>query len=77
MREKISEHQADAEQVRHQTTVQESRLREQRERSQKAQHELQEARFFAKTCSEKIVDLEHNLKQIGLTLAQLGTDSGA
>ena len=71
LREKISAHQADAEQVRHQTTVQESRLRDQRERSQKAQHELQEARFFAKTCVEKIGDLEHNLKQIGLTLAQL------
>jgi chromosome segregation protein len=71
MREKINEHQADAEQVRHQTTVQDGRLREQRERSQKAQHELQEARFFAKTCTDKIADLEHNLKQIGLTLAQL------
>jgi len=71
MREKISVHQADAEQVRHQTTVQDGRLREQRERSQKAQHELQEAHFFAKTCSEKIADLEHNLKQIGLTLSQL------
>ena len=71
MREKINEHQTDAEQVWHQTTVQESKLREQRERSQKTQHELQEARFYAKTCSEKIADLEHNLKQIGLTLAQL------
>ncbi len=71
MREKISVHQADAEQVRHQTIVQDGRLREQRERSQKAQHELQEAHFFAKTCSEKIADLEHNLKQIGLTLSQL------
>ena len=71
MREKISEHQDEAEQVRQQTTVQESKLREQRERSQRAQHELQEARFFAKTCSDKISDLELNLKQIGLTLTQL------
>ncbi len=71
MREKISAQQADAEQVRQQSAVQDGRLREQRERSQKAQHELQEARFFAKTCTEKIADLEHNLKQIGLTLTQL------
>ncbi len=71
MREKITAQQGDAEQVRQQSAVQESRLREQRERSQKAQHELQEARFFAKTCTEKIADLEHNLKQIGLTQAQL------
>ena len=71
VREKISIHHTDAEQVRHQTTVQDARLREQRERSQKAQHELQEARFYAKTCNEKIGDLEHNLKQIGLTLGQL------
>ncbi|MBI5436000.1 MAG: chromosome segregation protein SMC [Nitrosomonadales bacterium] len=71
MREKISVQQAEAEQVRQQSMVQDGRLREQRERSQKAQHELQEACFFAKTCTEKIADLEHNLKQIGLTLAQL------
>ncbi|MDD5180831.1 MAG: chromosome segregation protein SMC [Gallionellaceae bacterium] len=71
MREKIATQQAEAEQVRQQAAVQDGRLREQRERSQKAQHELQEARFFAKTCAEKIADLEHNLKQIGLTLAQL------
>ncbi|MDE2117051.1 MAG: chromosome segregation protein SMC [Betaproteobacteria bacterium] len=71
MREKISAQQAEAEGVRQQSVVQDGRLREQRERSQKAQHELQEARFFAKTCTEKITDLEHNLKQIGLTLAQL------
>jgi len=71
LREKISEHQARAEQVHHQATVQESGLREQRERSQKAQHELQEARFYAKTCADKIGDLEHNLKQTAQSLAQL------
>ena len=46
-------------------------MREQRERSQKAQNELQEARFFAKTCAEKIADLEQNVQQITETLAQL------
>ncbi len=71
MREKISAQQAEAEGVRQQSVMQDGRLREQRERTQKAQHELQEARFFAKTCAEKIADLEHNLKQTGLTLAQL------
>jgi chromosome segregation protein len=71
MRESIAEQQANAGQVYQQTIVQDGLLREQRERSQKAQHELQEARFFAKTCMEKIGDLEHNLKQTGSTLAQL------
>ncbi|MBI3903821.1 MAG: chromosome segregation protein SMC [Nitrosomonadales bacterium] len=71
MREQIAAQQAEAEQVRQQSNVQDARLREQRERAQRAQHELQEARFFAKTCTEKIADLEHNLKQIGATLEQL------
>jgi chromosome segregation protein len=71
MRDQIAAHQAEAEQVRHQSVMQDTRLREQRERAQKAQHELQEARFFAKTCAEKIADLEQNLKQAGETLAQL------
>ncbi len=71
MREKISVQHAETEGARQQSVVQDGRLREQRERAQRAQHELQEARFFAKTCAEKITDLEHNLKQIGLTLAQL------
>ena len=45
-------------------------LREQRERAQQAQHALQEARFFAKTCTEKIADLQHNIQQLGEALAQ-------
>ncbi len=71
LRENMATQQAESEQVRQQAAAQEATLRQQRERSQKAQHELQEARFFAKTCTEKIADLEHNLKQIGLTLEQL------
>ncbi|RFC32347.1 MAG: condensin subunit Smc [Candidatus Nitrotoga sp. SPKER] len=67
----IATQQIEGEQVRLQTTAQESTLRQQRERLQKAQHELQEARFFAKTCTEKIADLKHSLKRIELTLAQL------
>ncbi|MGA9665479.1 MAG: chromosome segregation protein SMC [Gallionella sp.] len=46
-------------------------LREQRSRAQHAQHALQEARYFAKTCAEKITDLQHNVQQITEALAQL------
>ena len=52
-------------------TTQEGNLREQRGRSQQTQHALQEARFFAKTCEEKISDLQHNIKQAGETVTQL------
>ncbi len=71
LRVNIATQQVDVEQVRLQAATQESTLRQQRERSQKTQHELQEARFFVKTCTEKIADLKHNISQIGLTLAQL------
>jgi chromosome segregation protein len=52
------------------TSVQDIALREQRSRAQHAQHALQEARFFAKTCTEKISDLQHNVQQITDALAQ-------
>ncbi|MEQ1835604.1 MAG: chromosome segregation protein SMC, partial [Candidatus Nitrotoga sp.] len=71
LRASIAAQQVEAEQVRLQAAAQESTLRQQRERSQKTRHELQEARFFAKTCTEKIADLQHNSKQIESTLAQL------
>ncbi|MBI1175119.1 MAG: chromosome segregation protein SMC [Sideroxydans sp.] len=71
LREKLAEQQMEVERVKQQSVVLESRLREQRERSHKAQHELQEARFFAKTCAEKIADLEHNLRQIQATQLEL------
>jgi chromosome segregation protein len=71
LREQMAGQAANAEQARLEAQAQDSRLREQRERVHKAQHELQEARFFAKTCAEKITDLEHNLRQTGETLAQL------
>jgi chromosome segregation protein len=69
--EQLAMQQDAGEEARQQSSAQESVLREQRERSQKAHHELQEARFFAKTCSEKISDLEQNVQQNTLTLAQL------
>ncbi|WP_445083151.1 chromosome segregation protein SMC [Candidatus Nitrotoga sp. M5] len=71
LHESIATQQVEVEQVKLQTAAQESTLRQQRERSQKTQHELQEARFFVQTCAEKIADLKHSLKQIELTLAQL------
>ncbi|MBY0576758.1 MAG: chromosome segregation protein SMC [Gallionellaceae bacterium] len=51
-------------------------LREQRARAQQAQHALQEAHFFAKTCTEKIADLQHNTEQIAAALAQFELDLG-
>ncbi|MBI5891413.1 MAG: chromosome segregation protein SMC [Nitrosomonadales bacterium] len=70
-REKLSSQQAESDQARQQSGTQDNLLREQRDRAQKAQHELQEARFFAKTCAEKLADLEQNLRQQGETLTQL------
>jgi chromosome segregation protein len=46
-------------------------LREQRGHAQHAQHALQEARFFDKTCKEKIADLQHGIAQAAATLSQL------
>ena len=70
-REKLSSQQMESDHARQQSMTQDNLLREQRDRAQKAQHELQEARFFAKTCAEKLADLEQNLKQQGETLTQL------
>jgi chromosome segregation protein len=50
--------------------AQDAALREQRGRAQQAQHALQEAHFFAKTCTEKITDLQHNIQQLSAALAQ-------
>ncbi len=69
--ESLEAQQIQVEQLRQQSIEQESSLRLHRERVQKAQHELQEARFFAKTCAEKIIDLERNLQHGNVTLAQL------
>ncbi len=70
LRENMTSHQEEAEQARQHSYTQEALLREQRERSQKSQHELQEARFFAKTCADKISDLDHNIKHSISTLTQ-------
>lgn len=70
LRETVESQQDLVEQARQYSFAQDSVLREQRERSQKAQQELQEARFFAKTCADKIGDLDHNIKQSLATLNQ-------
>jgi chromosome segregation protein len=70
LREDMTSHQEEAEQARQLSFAQDAHLREQRERSQKSQHELQEARFFSKTCADKIGDLDHNIKHSVSTLTQ-------
>ncbi len=71
LRENIESHQQIVEQMRLQSLEQEQVLRQHRERVQKARHDLQEARFYAKTCAEKITDLDRNLQNGKLTLSQL------
>jgi chromosome segregation protein len=71
LRENMASQLSLVEQVRQQSAAQDASLRQQRERVQKTQHELQESRFFAKTCAEKITDLDRNLQHTSLTLAQL------
>jgi chromosome segregation protein len=70
-REQSSIQLAESDQARHQASVQEFALREVREQTQRAQHELQESRFFAKTCVDKLTDIEQNMQHNSVTLAQL------
>jgi len=56
--------------AQHIANVQDAALREQRGRAQQAQHALQEAHFYAKTCVEKISDLQQNNQQLGGALAE-------
>ncbi len=71
LREQTVTLETQAEQMRQEAVTRDAALRQHRERAQKAQQELQEARFFSKTCTEKISDLTQNLQQLGLMLAQL------
>jgi chromosome segregation protein len=70
LREQSSAFYGQVEEAQRHVNVQDITLREQRGRAQHAQHALQEARFFAKTCAEKITDLQHNTQQITEALAQ-------
>ncbi|MDO8294223.1 MAG: chromosome segregation protein SMC [Gallionella sp.] len=70
LREQIGAFHAQVDEAQRQANHQDIVLREQRGRAQQAQHALQEAHFFAKTCTEKIADLQHNIMQITDALAQ-------
>ncbi len=70
LHEQIAVFHTQVDEAQRQASHQDSALREQRARSQQAQHGWQEARFFAKTCAEKITDLQHNVRQITDALAQ-------
>ena len=69
-REQIAAFYAQVDEAQRHANAQDIALREQRSRAQHAQHALQEAHFFAKTCTEKISDLQHNVQQITDALAQ-------
>jgi chromosome segregation protein len=70
LREQVTTFYAQVDEAQRTANTQDLALREQRSRAQHAQHALQEARFFAKTCTEKITDLQHNVQQITDALAQ-------
>ena len=70
LREQIAAFHTQVDEAQRHTNAQDGVLREQRGRAQQAQHALQEAHFFAKTCTEKIADLQHNIRQIAESLAQ-------
>jgi chromosome segregation protein len=70
LREQIAVCYAQVDEAQRQANAQDIALREQRSRAQHAQHALQEAHFFAKTCTEKITDLQHNVQQITDALVQ-------
>jgi len=70
LREQIAAFHVQVDEAQRQANHRDSALREQRGRAQQAQHALQEAHFFAKTCTEKIADLQHNITQITDALAQ-------
>ena len=70
LREQSGAFHAQVDEAQRNANAQDVSLRGQRDRAQQAQHALQEARFFAKTCTEKITDLQHNTEQITAALAQ-------
>ena len=69
-RSRAAAQQVECDQARLQANAQEAALRAVRERAQHAQRELQEARFFAQTCADKLADLEQNIRQQTLALQE-------
>ncbi|WP_035384612.1 chromosome segregation protein SMC [Ferriphaselus sp. R-1] len=55
---------------------QDSALRQQRARSQQAQQALQEARYYAKTCADKLTDVAQERQRVEVSLAQIEHDIG-
>ena len=70
LREQIAAFHAQVDEAQRNANSLDIALRDQRSRAQQAQHALQEANFFAKTCTEKIADLQHNVQQITGALEQ-------
>jgi chromosome segregation protein len=70
-RESASVQLVECDQARHQASTLDTALREVRTRAQGAQHELQEARFFAKTCIDKLSDIDQNVQNNKSGLMQL------
>jgi chromosome segregation protein len=76
LREQIAAFHAQVDEAQRHANAQDGALREQRSRAQQAQHALQESRFFAQTCAEKIADLQRNTQQITEALTQFELDLG-
>ncbi len=70
-REQIATFYSQVDEAHRQVMHQEGALREQRGLAQHAQHALQEAHFFTKTCAEKITDLHLNTTHAAQNLQQL------
>jgi chromosome segregation protein len=65
-----------AAQAQRHLTEQENLLRQQRARAQQAQQALQEARFYVKTCADKLADVAQERHRIEVSLAQIEHDIG-
>jgi chromosome segregation protein len=70
-REKSSAQLIECDQARQQASALDAALRDVRDRAQGAQHELQEARFFAKTCIDKLSDIDQNVQNNRASLTHL------
>ncbi len=75
--EEIEVSAARLEEARRQSHSGEAALREQRSNAEKAQHALHEARFFSRTCEDKISDLGATIKRIveSLSIAESGVEA--
>ncbi|MBI5918039.1 MAG: chromosome segregation protein SMC [Nitrosomonadales bacterium] len=72
--ERFAGFQAEVEQAQRRMAERESVLRSQRARSQQAQQVLQEARFYVKTCADKLVDAEQEQRRSTVSQTQIEHD---